>query len=165
MDDDSTDGPNDADDLAAHPLTARRLEKHLAALDANVYPYRFERTHLTGELHEQFADLEPGSETDTVVRVAGRMLNVRSMGKLTFAVLRDAAGRVQLFVDKRTLGDDSFAEFAALDMGDWIGVEGLVMTSKKGELSVRVQSFQLLSKSLRPFPDKWHGLQDKGRRY
>ncbi len=168
MDDAPIDGSenlNDTDDLSAHPLTARRLEKHLAALDSDSYPYRFERTHLTSELHRQFADLDPGSETDTVVRVAGRMLNVRSMGKLTFAVLQDAACRVQLFVDQRTLGDEAFAEFADLDMGDWVGVEGLVMTSKKGELSVRVQSFQLLSKSLRPFPDKWHGLQDKGRRY
>lgn len=156
---------NDTDDLSSHPLTAQRLEKHLAALEANAYPYRFERSHLTSELHQQFADLEPGSETETVVRVAGRLFNRRSMGKLTFAVLQDVAGRVQLFVDKRTLGDDAFEEFANLDVGDWVGVEGLVMTSKKGELSVRAQSVLLLSKSLRPFPDKWHGLADKGRRY
>ncbi len=168
MDDPATDTSeqlSDADDLSAHPLTALRLDKHRAALEANSYPYRFERTHLTGELHDQFAALEPGTETTTVVRVAGRLFNVRSMGKLTFAVLQDVAGRVQLFVDRRTLGDEAFAKFAELDLGDWIGVEGLVMTSKKGELSVRAQSVELLSKSLRPFPDKWHGLADKERRY
>ena len=156
---------DDSDDLAAHPLTALRLEKHLEAIESGSYPYRFERSHLAAELHSEFGALEPASETDTVARVAGRMFNVRSMGKLTFAVLQDVSGTVQLFVDKRTVGDDAYDDFNSLDLGDWIGVEGLVMTSKKGELSVRVRSFELLAKSLRPFPDKWHGLADKGRRF
>ncbi|MCJ7780645.1 MAG: lysine--tRNA ligase, partial [Acidimicrobiia bacterium] len=82
------------------------------------------------------------------------------MGRLAFGVLQDVSGRIQLFVSKAVLGDEDFARFLDLDSGDWVGATGEVMATKKGELSVRVSSFVLLSKALRPLPDKWHGLKD-----
>ncbi len=161
------------------PTTALGLEggavdefrKRLAKLDAmreagvEPYPVRFDRTATAGELHERFDALEPGSETDEVVRVAGRMLLRRDQGKLVFATLRDGGDSIQLFVSRSVVGDALFEAFGELDLGDWIGVEGTVMTTRKGELSVRVSSFQLLSKALRPMPDKWHGLTDVDVRY
>ena len=149
-------------DPASHsdPLVAARIAKHQAALRAGDYPYRFDRSDVAADIHDRFDDLEPGSETGVDVTVAGRLMNVRDMGRLAFGVLQDVSGRIQLFVSKAVLGEDDFARFLDLDSGDWIGATGEVMVTKKGELSVRVSSFVLLSKALRPLPDKWHGLKD-----
>jgi lysyl-tRNA synthetase class 2 len=142
------------------PILAARIAKHRDALRAGGYPYRFDRSDLASDLHERFGDSDPGSETGVDVTVAGRLMNVRDMGRLAFGVLQDVSGRIQLFVSKAVLGDEGFARFLDLDSGDWIGATGEVMVTKKGELSVRVSSFVLLSKALRPLPDKWHGLKD-----
>src|SRR5450759_4320872 len=145
-------------------------ERRQAKVDAlrvggtDPYPVRFDRTHTTAELHDHWAHLDPGAETSDVVRVAGRML-LRRQGKLTFATLRDGTGTVQLFVSQNTIGDDAHAAFDDLDLGDWIGAEGVVMKTKRGELSVKVQSFELLAKALRPLPSKWHGLSDVDTRF
>ncbi len=141
-------------------IVAARVAKHRGALRAGGYPYRFDRSDLAGDLHERFGDIDPGSETGVDVTVAGRLMNVRDMGRLAFGVLQDVSGRIQLFVSKAVLGDEGFARFLDLDSGDWIGATGEVMVTKKGELSVRISSFVLLSKALRPLPDKWHGLKD-----
>ncbi len=151
---------DDETGLADHPLTALRLEKHLSNLAGGGYPVRYERTHLAADLHDRYRSLDPGSETDDVVRVAGRLMNTRDMGRLVFGVLDDVSGDIQLFVSKGVLGEERFEEFGDLDAGDWIGVEGTVMTTRKGELSVKVSDVLLLSKALRPLPDKWHGLRD-----
>ncbi len=160
----SADSPDEALDdrldLADHPLTARLLAKHQTTLDGPGYPYRFDRSHLAAELHELYGDLEPGAETGQTATVAGRIRNIRAMGKLSFVVLSDVSGTIQLFVDKRTLGDEGFAAFTELDMGDWVGATGEVIATRKGELSVRIGSFELLAKALRPLPDKFHGLTD-----
>jgi lysyl-tRNA synthetase class 2 len=142
------------------PLVAARTAKHREAIRAGTYPYRFDRSDLAGELHERYDDIEPGSETGVDTTVAGRLMNVRDMGRLAFGVLQDVSGRIQLFVSKAVLGDEAFARFLELDSGDWIGGTGEVMATKKGELSVRISSFVLLSKAVRPIPDKWHGLKD-----
>jgi lysyl-tRNA synthetase class 2 len=84
----------------------------------------------------------------------------RSFGKLQFGTLLDETGTIQLFVDRATIGEDAADRFARLDLGDWVGASGVVMTTRKGELSVRVDDFTVLQKSLRPLPDKWHGLHD-----
>lgn len=166
MSDDTTagqDGPDEVDDrtgLADHPLTQRRLDKHLANLDSGGYPFRYDRSHTAAQLHQLYADLEAGSDTDQEVRVAGRLLNKRDMGRLIFGVLNDASGDIQLFVSKGVVGAQRFADMVDLDVGDWIGATGTVMTTKKGELSVKLTDFVLLSKALRPLPDKWHGLRD-----
>lgn len=151
---------NEIANLEDDPLTRERLAKYRKVLEEGGFPYAFERSSTAAELHAEFADLEPGAETGNVVTVAGRLMNTREMGKLAFGVLSDATGKIQLFVDKRKLGDEGFAGFLDLDAGDWIGATGEVITSKRGELSVRIDSFSLLQKSLRPMPDKWHGLKD-----
>jgi lysyl-tRNA synthetase, class II len=146
---------------------ARRLAKVEAERERgrDPYPVRFDRTHTTAELHAAYGAIDAGAETDDIVRVAGRILLVRRQGKLTFATLRDGTGTVQLFVSRAVIGDDQHAAFDDLDLGDWVGVEGAVMKTKKGELSVKVSRFELLAKALRPLPDKWHGLADVDTRF
>jgi lysyl-tRNA synthetase class 2 len=94
------------------------------------------------------------------VAVAGRVLLMRSFGKLAFATIRDNSGRIQVMAELKEMGEEAFGSFEALDLGDWIGGSGEVVTTKKGELTVRLGSFQLLAKSVRPLPDKWHGISD-----
>jgi lysyl-tRNA synthetase class 2 len=153
-------GPGDLAAVGDDALTAPRLAKHLARLDAGGYPYRYDRSDLAADLHARFADLGPDAATGEEVTVAGRVMLLRSFGRLTFATLQDVSGRIQLLVAQDTLGDAAYEEFATVDLGDWVGARGQAVTTKKGELSVRVASFALLQKSLRPLPDKWHGLQD-----
>jgi lysyl-tRNA synthetase class 2 len=145
----------------------RRLAK-LAALRArgtDPYPVRFDRTHTTAELHEHWDHLDAGGETDDVVRVAGRVLLIRRQGKLTFATVRDGTGTVQLFVSEAIAGAPTHDAFDDLDRGDWVGAEGTVMKTKRGELSVRLGAFELLAKALRPLPEKWHGMSDVESRF
>jgi lysyl-tRNA synthetase, class II len=146
---------------------SKRLDKLQALRDAgiNPYPYRFDRSHTLEELRTAHGDLGPGIETDQRVTVAGRMLLRRTQGKLIFATLVDRGGEVQLFVSKSVVGDDGFAAFGEFDLGDWLGVEGTVMTTRNGELSVKVDRVELLSKAVRPMPDKWHGLTDPDTRF
>jgi lysyl-tRNA synthetase, class II len=146
---------------------ARRLAKleALRAAGVDPYPVRFERDHTIAELHARHDGIEAGAETGDVVRVAGRLLLIRRQGKLTFATMRDGTGAVQLFVSRAVIGDETHAAFDDLDLGDWVGVEGTVMKTQKGELSVKVTRFELLAKALRPLPDKWHGLVDIDTRF
>ncbi len=146
---------------------SKRLDKIQALRDAgtNPYPYRFDRTHSLDELRAEFGALEPGSETDQRVTVAGRMMLRREQGKLIFATMVDRGGEVQLFVSKSVIGDEAFSAFGEFDLGDWLGVEGTVMTTRKGELSVKVDRVELLAKAVRPMPDKWHGLTDVDTRF
>jgi len=153
-------GQGDSTDLAAHPLTRERLSKYRGHIEGGGFPYSFHRTDTARELRQVHSDLEPASETGEIATVAGRLMNMRVMGKLAFGVLSDQSGTIQLFVDKRTLGDEGFDAFLDLDSGDWVGATGEVITSRSGELSVRVSKLSLLQKSLRPLPDKWHGLKD-----
>jgi lysyl-tRNA synthetase class 2 len=147
-------------DQGMDPLVAGRRAHHEEVLGSGGYPHRYERTHVADELHGEFADLGPGSETDTRVSVAGRLMLHRSFGKLQFGTLQDESGTIQLFVDRSTVGDEAADGFARIDLGDWLGASGVIMTTRKGELSVRVDEFVVLQKSLRPLPDKWHGLHD-----
>ncbi|HEC09218.1 MAG TPA: lysine--tRNA ligase [Acidimicrobiales bacterium] len=126
-------------------------------------PYRFEKTASVAEVRERFPDLEPGTETEYEVSVAGRLMLRRVQGKLAFGTLADATGRIQLFAPARSTPD--FEEFCALNLGDWIGVRGIVMATRRGELSVRVDHWELLAPTRRPFPDKWHGITDTDTRY
>ncbi|HEX6302071.1 MAG TPA: lysine--tRNA ligase [Acidimicrobiia bacterium] len=141
-------------------LVENRREKHRAVLDAGGYPRRFERSDLAIDLHERYASLEPASETEDRVTVAGRLMLHRSFGKLQFGTLQDVSGTVQLFVERKTAGEELADRFGELDLGDWVGASGVVMTTKRGELSVKVDDLTLLQKALRPLPDKWHGLVD-----
>jgi lysyl-tRNA synthetase class 2 len=147
---------------------ALRLQKldDLRAQGIDPYPLRFDRDATSAQLHERYDDaLGAGEETDDAVAVAGRLMLIRRQGKLSFGTLRDSSGAVQLFVSQGAVGDDGFQRFNELDRGDWVGARGTVMKTKKGELSVKVTSVELLSKALRPLPDKWHGLSDVDTRY
>jgi len=125
-------------------------------------PYRFDRTATAAELHEKYAGLANGTETDDTVSVAGRMLLRRIQGKVAFATLADPTGRVQLFAHADLA---SFDDLTALSLGDWLGVTGTVMKTRRGELSVRVEEWVVLAQARRQFPDKWHGLTDVETRY
>lgn len=129
------------------------------------YPYRYERTTTAGELQERFAELEAGAETGTTARVAGRLRTVRAHGKLAFADLQDAAGRIQLFAQAAVLGEQGMTAFAGLGVGDIVGAEGEVVTTRRGELSLKVTDVTPLAKCLRPMPEKWHGVTDVETRY
>jgi len=141
-------------------LIEARRAKHAAVGDTSGYPHRFERTHIAAELHEGYVGLGPASETDDRVTVAGRLMLHRSFGKLQFGTLQDVSGSIQLLVDTGTTPEDAVSAFSSLDLGDWVGASGTVMTTKRGELSVRVEEITLLQKALQPLPDKWHGLVD-----
>ena len=146
---------------------ARRLAQldDLRADGVTPYPYRFDRTHTVAEVRAGWGELEPGTETDDPVAVAGRIMLKRDSGKLVFATIRDRSGDLQLFISKAVVGDDAFAAIKRLDLGDWVGATGTVMTTRKGELSVKPDSVQLLAKAVRPMPDKWHGLSDVDTRF
>jgi len=155
-------------------LRETRLEKGkaLAELGQGPYALRFEPSHRTAELQQAHADLANGEERDVAVAVAGRVMTRRVMGKLAFFTLADETGPIQLFIEKATLAasmpDDpeAFAHITSLvDAGDLIGVHGSLRRTDRGELSVKVQRWQMLSKSLQPLPDKWHGLSDVEKRY
>jgi lysyl-tRNA synthetase class 2 len=147
-------------------------ERRLAKVDAlreaggDPYPVRFDRTTTLAELRERYDDqLEAGQELDAVERVAGRLLLIRRQGKLTFATMRDGTDSVQLFVSDDGLGEAAHRGFDDLDLGDWVGIEGTPMKTRRGELSVKATGFTLLAKALRPLPDKWHGLADVDTRF
>ena len=159
-DDSHDEAPDESADLASHALTSARLAKYRSKLEDGGFPYAFSRTDTADDLKDRYASLEPGENSGDTVTIAGRLMNVRLMGKLAFAVVSDVSGTIQLFVDKRGLGEDGFKSFLDLDAGDWIGATGEVITTKRGELSVRISEVVLLQKSLRPMPDKWHGLKD-----
>jgi len=126
-------------------------------------PYRFQPTDNICGLIDMYNDLEPGTDTGVEVSIAGRMMLRRDQGKLFFGVLQDATDRIQLFAAKQTTPE--FEEFTGLHVGDWVGVTGEVITTRRGELSVRVESWVCLARALHPFPDKWHGIADIETRY
>ncbi|MFP3915930.1 MAG: lysine--tRNA ligase [Actinomycetota bacterium] len=140
-------------------LMAGRIEHYRRLQEAGL-PTRFDRTHLAAELHDAYGSLEAGTTTQDQATVAGRVMLRRSFGKLLFLTLEDVSGSIQLFIDRREMGAAEFESAEEIDVGDWVGASGTVMTTRKGELSVRPGQVRILQKSLRPLPDKWHGLTD-----
>lgn len=150
-------------------LIKSRLEKleRLRARGIDPYPHRFQRTHTTAQAHALFqaAEEQQGEGARTgPVSVAGRLVAFRGMGKVTFADLLDSAGRTQVAF-RFNLLSDTYDLLKELDLGDWLGVTGPVFRTRTGEVTVEANSFTLLSKSLRPLPEKWHGLADVEVRY
>ncbi|MET0460055.1 MAG: OB-fold nucleic acid binding domain-containing protein, partial [Ilumatobacteraceae bacterium] len=157
-------------DVSGSGLAAERVRRQeqvdaLRRAGREPDPYRFDRTHTVAEVRAQWPDLAPGSETTDEVSVAGRVMLKRDTGKLVFATIADRGVELQLFVSKAVIGDAGFADVKELDRGDWVGAHGTVMTTRAGELSVKVDRLELLAKSLRPLPDKWHGLSDPDTRF
>ncbi len=133
--------------------------------DDNAYPYRFERTAMTGELAGRWETLQPGTDSGETAAVAGRLRSLRSHGKAAFADLEDPLGRVQLFGQLDVLGEEGFEAFTRLGVGDIVGAEGEVIRTRRGELSVRVSTVTLLAECLRSMPEKWHGMSQVEARY
>ena len=166
-----------ADDSGKPPLTeppgenqiiAERRAKlrDLRAL-GNPYPNDFRRTHLAADLHRDYdvksnEELEPAA---TKIMVAGRIMLKRVMGKASFATLQDMSGRIQLYLSNDVTGEKTHAAFKHWDLGDILGAEGTLFKTKTGELSVKVTGLRLLAKSLRPLPEKFHGLADQEQKY
>jgi lysyl-tRNA synthetase, class II len=148
-------------------LVAERRKKRevLAAQGIDPYPMRFDRTVTAAELHRLHGDLAADTRTGETVRMAGRLVSIRGHGRLSFATLEDVTGSVQLLMQESVLSERAKLVLANFDLGDWIGAEGEAVTSRRGELSVDVTELTLLSKALRPLPDKWHGLADTDTRY
>ena len=126
-------------------------------------PYQFNPDTRVEALITKYPDLPAGHETQDVVTIAGRLMLRRVQGKLAFGTLDDSSGRIQLFAPAKSTPD--FEDFCDLNLGDWLGVTGVVMTTRRGELSVRVDSWIRLAEARRPFPDKWHGISDTETRY
>ncbi len=137
----------------------------LRAAGLEVHPYRFQPTHTLAQVRERWGGLSPGEETGEQVTVAGRLVAKRDLGRLAFGVLREGSADIQVFCQSQVLGEEGMEAFSLLDVGDWIGAQGEVVTTKRGELSVRPRQLTLLAKSVRPWPEKWHGLEDVEQRY
>ena len=149
-------------------VIAERREKLKAIREKGVaFPNDFKPEHFAAPLHVQFGDQE--NETlDTqafVVKVAGRMMLKRVMGKASFATIQDKTGRVQLFISKDNIGEELYDSFKHWDLGDIVAAVGVIFKTKTGELSIKVSELRLLTKSLRPLPEKFHGLSDQETKY
>ncbi|HVM11933.1 MAG TPA: lysine--tRNA ligase [Actinomycetota bacterium] len=143
-------------------VLAVRRQKLERLRERGIEPFarRYEPDARAADLQERFLDLEAGASSGERARVAGRLHGLRRLGKLWFGVLRDGSGEIQLMLDQATLGAEAWALLDDLDVGDWVGAEGEVIRSRRGELSVRASELSVLAKSLRPMPEKWHGLRD-----
>jgi lysyl-tRNA synthetase class 2 len=152
-------------DVGDNALKASRLDKLAKAREAGVepYPYTYSPTAHAGELHARYEDLEADTETEDLVRVAGRIRAMRNSGM--FIDLHDETGKIQIFSHKDYMSVEERAKLALLDIGDIIGVRGKVRRTKRGELTVNAETVTLLSKTLLPLPEKYHGLTDVEQRY
>ena len=151
-----------------HRLIAERRRKLKALRETGwAFPNRYRPDAGSAELHAEYAqsDAEALSELGREVRVAGRLMSQRRMGRLSFAEIQDGGGRLQLMLSRAAMGEEAYAETAALDLGDIVWARGVLMRTRTGELTVEVSEFALLTKSLRPLPEKFHGLSDRELRY
>ena len=154
---------NQIEELDENHLIQVRKEKLKALIEAGKNPYEiteFNRSHVTTEIFENYEELE-GKE----VAIAGRIMGKRIMGKASFAHVQDPYGKIQLYVSVNDLGEESYKAFKEDDIGDIVGVRGFVFKTKTGEISIHAKEVTLLSKSLRPLPEKFHGLKDTDLRY
>lgn len=146
-----------------------RREKMSNLRDQGIDPFgqRFERTHTSQQLISEYDELtkEQLEENEVPVSLAGRIMTKRGKGKAGFAHVQDLTGQIQLYVRKDAIGEEQYEIFSSVDIGDLVGVEGVLFKTKVGELSIKVKNFTLLTKALRPLPDKYHGLKDIEQRY
>ncbi len=155
-------------------IRATRIEKikQIKDLGLNPFAYKWEVTHHAAELQEKYVNLTDGEEVDETVSIAGRIIARRVFGKLAFFELQDETGKIQLYLDKKKI-ESQMSDLAGAfnhlkkltDTGDILGVKGTIKRTEKGELSVYVSEYAILTKSLLPLPDKWHGLTDTEKRY
>ncbi len=146
---------------------ATRLAKRAALFEAgqNPYPEHSELEDYVADIETKYADLADGEDTEDVVKIAGRVVAKRGQGKIMFIVVRDATAEIQLFCRINDMDEAAWNTLKALDLGDILGVTGVVVRTQRGQLSVAPKSATLLSKAVRPLPEKFHGLSDKETRY
>jgi len=145
-----------------------RLKKieELRKLGVNPYPYSYDVKSYSLELQEKYKKLKPEEKTKDFVKVAGRLMTFRDLGKIAFGVLQDSKGKIQITLQDSETPEKDISFFKKfIDSGDFVGVEGTIFRTKRGELSVLMKKAHLLSKSILPLPEKWHGLTDKEERY
>ena len=152
-----------------HLIAERRAKLTALRAQGIAFPNDFRRADYAGDLQSQYTDAErwTGEALEGEgrrVALAGRLLAKRVMGKAAFAQIQDVSGRIQLFLQSTALGE-AYDAFKGWDVGDIVAAEGTLMRTKTGELSVKADMLRLLTKSLRPLPDKWHGLSDVEQRY
>ena len=145
-------------------LRKEKVEK-LKDIEIDSFPTNFKNTSFIEDIKSEHQSLGDGDQTDISVLVRGRILSIRSFGKLTFIDIKDMTGKIQLLVAKDDLNENLQEYIGLLDVGDMIGTKGNVMKTKKGELSLKISELILLSKSFRALPEKWHGLKDKETRF
>lgn len=145
-----------------------RRDKLKALQEAGKDPFaitRYDVTHLAAPTKENFVDPPEGQEhSGELVCMAGRLMSKRGMGKASFADLQDSTGRIQLYVRKDDVGEESYNDFKKYDIGDIVGIKGFVFRTRMGEVSIHVTEVVLLTKSLLPLPEKFHGLKDQEMR-
>ncbi len=155
------------DELNDQMLVRRQKMEELQEKGIDPFGHRFDRTHSSNEIHEEFDDKtkEELSEIGLAASVAGRMVSKRGKGKVGFAHLQDREGQIQIYVRKDEVGEDSYDIFKKADLGDFLGVTGEIMKTNTGEVSVKAEKVTLLTKALRPLPEKYHGLTNVEQRY
>jgi len=148
-------------------LISERKQKleELRKLGVDPYPHNFSVTHAISQVRNQYGALKAEEKAEGTISLAGRIMSLRRMGKASFAHIKDETGKLQIYIREDVLGERNYQIFRKFDIGDFIGVSGKVFSTKTGELSIRVEHLTLLAKSLRPLPEKWHGLKDIETRY
>jgi lysyl-tRNA synthetase, class II len=154
--------------VTENPLRAEKRRKlhDLKRKGVNPFPYKFNKTDMTQDLRLEFSDqLEPGEKSSRSVRIAGRVMTMRVMGKASFFNIQDQKGVIQVYLRNEELTDTENQTFKLLDLGDIVGVSGFIFRTQKGEISVHAETLELLTKTLEPLPEKYHGLADIELKY
>ena len=150
-----------------HRLVAQRKQKlnELRKNNIEPYPYKFDKKDNSRDIFDKFKKLKREEKTKDKVSLAGRIMSLRIMGKVSFGHLQDFSGRIQFHVKEDEIGKQNYKLFKKFDIGDFVGINGIIFKTKKGETSIWVKKLELLTKSLRPLPEKWHGLKNIETRY
>lgn len=149
-------------------IVSERIKKlkELEKEKINPYPYSFDKKDNTSDLQKKYSKLKPEKHATKVAKIAGRLVTFRDIGKISFGVLQDVFGKIQIVLQEDETPDKIIKLFKKfIDVGDFVGIEGEIFRTKRGELSILVYKAELLSKSILPLPEKWHGLQDKEEKY
>ena len=146
-------------------LPRKKKLENLRKSGIDAYTSKFDKKNSALEILEKNRKLKNNEKTKNIVSVAGRIMTLRVMGKAGFAHIQDYSGRIQIYVREDEISEKDYGIFSKSDLGDIIGVNGYIFKTKTGEISVWVKKFVLLTKSLRPLPEKWHGLKDTEIRY
>lgn len=148
-------------------LMAERVKKlnELREKGINPYPYKYDARNNAKELAEKYTALKPEEKTSDKVSVAGRIISLRRMGKVTFLHVLDNTGKIQAYFSHDEMGEDKYSLLKLFDMGDWIGITGKIFKTRTGEVTILTENYEMLCKAIRPLPEKWHGLKDLELRY